>query len=439
MATKINPNIQIQVERDECCYRLPSPNSFQGAIGNSNNHDGEHDNGNHHGGGHNHHDDDEDDTDDDSLSNGNTNSAPSTNLSSNAATSTDNILHGWLETVYVNGQSMQTRVLSAILPAEIVAVGAIPCACPLPSPIVIPGPAAPQKGFLVMMDKDGHIVYAVKTINANGSTSTEYTNADGSEYTGPLNELTLCNDRDYVITAPLLFCLDSTDAVTRSNMLDENGQLVRSIWQDARGNIIAEPTGALRAGSCELPITTEVEDWIDNLVENGEISGKYVRYFQVRLLSPNGSSVTNSPALYGGGSYSPIGVRSRQPLLPPVSHKSIRLTDGESWAANVNTQSSSFGIEWATPTDKVTAYGVEYTYPGPTGDGSVDGNDDPNIKSPGIQAIGNARCLVNYSWQNPLVDMSANPPVGIPGMLADDLGSQMDSLTADLTTASLSS
>jgi hypothetical protein len=191
-----------------------------------------------------------------------------------------------------------------------------------------------------------------------------------------------------------------------------------SRWQNTIGKIVAEPTGILHPGACELPLDTEVIFQVDNLLENGKPTGKYVTFYRVNVHDNKGSVVHSNQKLADGKNYNPIGKITVEPIIPAVTGYLRRLTNNESWESSDRTQSASFAIEYANSKNIVEVLTPDSQKPillnklNYNMKWAVDGDRDPNLQGIKITATGSARVLVNWTQQPELIEISpSNAPI----------------------------
>ena len=255
------------------------------------------------------------------------------------------VLHGFLITTYMADEEVSKR-LEDFSGGEVSTYTL--CACPID---VVQQVSAKQ--VLVLRNRvTQQLVYAVNTVNENGSVTTAYWDIDGTEYTGSTTLLEVAADNLNFGTATL-FCEAGVNSVTRTDVWDESRNLVAVIWQDMLGTVIAEPTGQLTPGSCDLPLDTEVIPQVDNMFENGRASGRYVPFYQVNLYDNQGHTIYSNSTLANGVAYSPQGTVTATPIVPPLVAKNRRLTAGEIWQASELVQSIAWAIEYANRTNSV--------------------------------------------------------------------------------------
>jgi hypothetical protein len=303
------------------------------------------------------------------------------------------------------------------------------CACPIAIQQHIN-----DKKVLVLQDKSTRtLVYAVNSVNDNGSVNSAYFNIDGSKYTGDTSNLEIASD-NLNYTSPVVFCHEG-QTVTRTDVWDEFRNLVTVIWQDAIGRIVSEPTGKLHPGACDLPLDTEVISQIDNLLNDGKITGEYVSFYRVNVHDNRGQVVFSSQKLADGSSYSPIGRITVAPIKPPLLACLRRISGGEIWEGSGSLQSISFAIEYAnaknvveitTPDSPAPVLLNKLNY---KGHWAVDGDSDPNVDGVRIKANGSSKVIINWTEQPKSVEVS---PITAAPSSTDPLNVQIN-IPEDLT------
>jgi hypothetical protein len=280
------------------------------------------------------------------------------------------------------------------------------CACPITVQQQIN-----NKQVIVLRNRNTlKLVYAINVVNDNGSVTTTYINIDGSVYEGDINELEIAAD-NLNYSSPVVFCHEGSTTLTRTDVWDETQKLVAIIWQDAIGKIVAEPTGTLRPGACELPLDTEVLKQVDNLMVNGKPSGEYVTFYRVNVHDNTGAVIFSGQKLANGNSYLPIGKVTFDPIQPPVVAYLRRLTNGETWESSSTVQSASFAIEYVNKNNVIEVTTADSSTPvvfsklNYKGHWSVDGDKDPNIEGIKISAKNNSKVLVNWTEQPRLIEV----------------------------------
>jgi hypothetical protein len=293
-----------------------------------------------------------------------------------------------------------------------------------------------NKQVLVLRNKNTlKLVYAVNTLNEDASVTSIYLNIDGSVYEGNVTELEMAGDNLNYGSA-IVFCHNGTDTLTRTDVWDESKKLIAVIWQDTLGKIVDEPAGTLHPGSCELPLDTEVVRQIDNLLENGKATGKYISFYQANVYDSKGVVIYSNQILASGKKYSPIGQVTIEPIIPPITGCADRITNNKSWEANDRTQSIALTLEYAnkkniveilTPNKSEPTVLNKLNYRIKWG---VDGDKDPNIQGIKITARGNASVLVSWTEQPEIIEISATnsssntDPLDAEINVPDELGTE---------------
>lgn len=313
------------------------------------------------------------------------------------------VQHGFLILTFMADEEIARRLESL---AGTVVENYTLCPCPIQIQQVLN-----DKQVLVLRNRTNQrVVYAVNTVNDNGTVSTVYYNLDGTPYTGNINDLELAAD-NLNYGSPTIFCEAGINTVTRTDVWDEARNLVAVIWQDMLGVVIAEPQGVLTPGSCELPLDTEVIPQIDNILENGRASGQYVPFYRMNVYDNLGNTIYSNQALADGTAYTPQGTVTVQPIIPPIKLFNRRLTTGEIWETTPLVQSIAFAIEYANRTNVVEIMTpgsldpVVYDKLNYEGSWSVDGDNDSFLEGLRIKANGSSKVLLTWTEQPLLMEV----------------------------------
>jgi hypothetical protein len=258
--------------------------------------------------------------------------------------------------------------------------------------------------------KDLSVVYAVNELNGNGSVTSKYFNIDGTPYLDDVKNLELATDNLNYGSA-IVYCHDGNTTVTRTDVWDESRKLVAVIWQDVVGRIIAEPTGILRPGACDLPLDTEVIKQVDNFLENGKPSGKFTTFYRVNVHDNQGAVIYSKTRLADGSDYFSSGRVTAEAIVPPVIGYLRRLTNGEEWESSDRVQSISFAIEYANKNNLIHVITPDSAEPivlnklNYNMKWAVDGDADPNLQGIKVKALNGAKALVNWTEQPAMVEL----------------------------------
>ena len=315
------------------------------------------------------------------------------------------VQHGFLLTTYM-GEKEIARRLESFAGVEVPTFEL--CACPVQI-----GQQIENRQIRVMKDRVSlGLAYAVSSVNPDGSVSTNYTNIDGTPYTGDVSLLDIITD-GINFNAPVVFCEAGVRTVTRTDVWNEAQHLVAIIWQDMLGTVIPEPPGQLMPGSCEVPLDTEIIPLIDNLFENGHASGRYTPFWQINLYDSQGRVWRSNPTLADGVPYTPQGQVTSEPIVPPIKSRIARITNGQSWEiTNQLIQSAAWAIEVANPLNSIDiavpgdplfqCFSIHYD-----GEWSVDGDRDSFLETGlKITANGEASAVVSWSEQPLLIEVA---------------------------------
>ena len=160
------------------------------------------------------------------------------------------VLHGFLSVTLMADEEVSRR-LEDLTGADVPTYTLCPCPIDIVQQIN-------NKTVLVLRNRVTlAMVYCVNVVNDNGSVSSTYWDVNGNLYTGDVTQLDILGD-NLNYGAAIVFCEAGVNTVTRTDVWDETRALVAVIWQDTLGAVIAEPTGQLAPGSCELPLDTEI-------------------------------------------------------------------------------------------------------------------------------------------------------------------------------------
>jgi hypothetical protein len=324
--------------------------------------------------------------------------------------SSADVLHGFLSVTLMADEEVSRR-LEALDGAEVPIYELCPCPIDIVQQIT-------NKTVLVLRNRvTAILVYCVNVVNDNGSVTSTYWNINGTLYTGDVTQLDLVGD-NLNYGAAIVFCEAGINSVTRTDVWDEQRNLVAIIWQDMLGAIISEPTGALTPGSCELPLDTEIITQTDNLLENGRPSGRYVPFYRVNLFDNQGRSLYSNQTTANGIAYTPQGKVTAEPIVPPLVGKNRRITAGQAWEATNLVQSIAWAVEYANRANVVeittpdSPAPVVYDRLNYSGDWSVDGSQDPYLQGIKITAFGTAKVVLSWTEQPLLEEVSPSVVVG---------------------------
>ncbi|MCC5618114.1 hypothetical protein LC605_24115 [Nostoc sp. CHAB 5836] len=322
-----------------------------------------------------------------------------------------NVQQGFLIKNYVDDEDLHNDRLEALDGSIIENYTLTPC------PIVIQTAISNKKVFVLRVRNSNILVFLIQVLNDNGTFTNNYFHLDGSVYIGDITSLEIAGD-SLNYSSPTIFCHNGTDTISRTDVWDEARNLVAVIWQNTLGAIIGEPTnGSLVAGSCNLPLDTELILQYDNqLNPNGSPSGRYCPIVNVLVFNSNGTVIYSRVKLKNGVDYVPVGSVSSQPLIPPVVDGLVGITNGEEFVPPDTTQSLAMTIEYANDNNQIEVYSpatdkseyfkkIRYHI-----SWSVDGNHTSLVAGK-IKAYGRARARISYTIRPPLVqiDEGLNP------------------------------
>lgn len=320
------------------------------------------------------------------------------------------VKHGFLVCTYMGDEKINSSLESDS--------GAILTAYQLTAcPIVIQSQINDKK-VVVLRDRTNFaVVYAVQSLNDNGTISTAYFNIDTTPYAGNINNLELAGDTlNY--SSPVVFCHNGVNSVTRTDIWDETRNLVAVVWQNMLGAIVVEPVGTIVPGSCSLPLDTELIAQVDNqLNPNSSVSGRFSYFYRVNVHDNQGNVIYSQAKLSNGVNYTPTGRVSTSPLIPPIVSGIKRITAGDEWQTSELIQSIAFTVEYANKTNQVEITAPESNVPvyldrlNYSGNWSVDGDGDDCLLGVKVKANGAARVLITYTSQPRLIEV--NPTVGL--------------------------
>jgi hypothetical protein len=340
---------------------------------------------------------------------------------------TGDIHHGFLRSVTLGEEALLAEIVQ-LVGSEFQAVpGAVQTDCPMGGS----GPTTTTIFNNIVFFRHRVTNVLVYSILIVGTVNFTYYNIDGSLYLGDVQDLDIAGDvLNY--SSPELLCANGTESLTRVDVWNEHREKLVSIWQDLRGNIISEPIGTLKAGSCDRPMTVEALELVDNFRDtDNDPTGQHVLYMQWIVSEPSGAIATSTPRLDTGAAYLPIGITSRTPLLPPLKSRTLRLTNNQTWKGDKTCQSYGWATERCSTANPVSIGDTELTAMTYKGGDSVDGSDDPYIETPLIKAWNQAKVLITHKSQPRLINVTGLPLADILDTLIpipDDLtGGDSDS------------
>lgn len=315
------------------------------------------------------------------------------------------VLHGFEFITYIGEEEVERRIESL---ERATVTGAVLAACPVE---IVQN--VNNKTVIVMKNRITNVlVYAVQVINTDASVTTTYWNIGGDTYIGDIDDLDIYEGDKLNYTAPVVFCVDGQTSVTRTDVWDEDRHLVTSIWQDLLGAIVPEPTGTLKAGACDLVLDVEVISQVDNILDSGEITGRYVNFYRVNVFDSTGTVVYSKMELANGTMYTPVGRVTVSPIVPGLVAGIKELsTNGETWEIT-NRLVQSLAITGRLLTRNKTAVvttpkgSIILDSPCFEANWSVDGSADPYLKGFKVEVRNGARLYINWTEQLELIDVT---------------------------------
>jgi hypothetical protein len=261
------------------------------------------------------------------------------------------VQQGFLLTTYIDAESVNTQLQT--LDGSLLETNYTLTACP----IVIQTAISNKQVYVFKIKNTDILVFLIQILNDNGTFTNNYYNIDGSIYIGDTTNLILVGI-NLSYSSPTIFCHNGTDTISRTDVWDADRNLVAVIWQNTLGAIIPEPTGGnLQAGSCNLPLDTELILQFDNqLNPDGSPSGRYCPIINVLLFNNNGVVIYNAIKLKNGTNYVPVGEISSEPLPPPVITGIKKLTQNQEFIPPETTQSVALTVVYANTSNQIEVF-----------------------------------------------------------------------------------